>query len=122
MKSSWLRILEQLFDKLAFMDFLSVSFIVINILDLFSTLFGILSGKAEETNIIMIGILESYGFLGFVFVKVCFSLLFLIPLILKRCWQSNFWTKCITTGLWLASVILLPTYVIIVIQNILILL
>jgi hypothetical protein len=122
MSSSGTQRLEKIYDKLAFLDFLTISVIVFNILDMLSTIIGMFSGKGEEITILLIEILESYGIIGLTLVKTGFSVFLLIPLVIKYHWKVNIYTKSVTTGVGIVSVILLPIYVIIVIQNILLLL
>jgi hypothetical protein len=99
-----------------------VAFIVVNILDFLSTIIGISSGKAGEMTIILVQIYESHGLVGISFVKIGLSVLLVFLLSLKYYWKSNIWTKSVTTGLWIGSLMLLPFYMIIMFQNILILL
>jgi hypothetical protein len=116
-KASWTPRLEKLFDKLSIFDYLTVTFVILNILDLLSTIIGIFSGKGEEITILMIQILESYGIIGFTFLKLGFSVLLLFFLSLKY-WKSNIWTKSVTTALWICSLILVPIYVFVIVENI----
>jgi hypothetical protein len=122
MVSSKTQRLERIYDKLAFLDFFTFFFIILNILDMLSTVVGISSGKGEETNIILVEILDSYGIIALTLVKVCLSLVLLIPLFIKYYWKANIYTKSVTIGVGIVSVSLLPIYLYVVIHNISILL
>ena len=104
-------------DRLAFLDYVSIAFAIINMLDMSTTLIGIYLGKVVEANPSMVALLGSYGFSGFVIVKISISILFVIPLSLKRLWKTNVWTKSVSVGFGIASTYLFVYYLIVVIEN-----
>ena len=112
--------LDTLFRKLKFLDYFTLSFVIVNLLDLFSTLIGISSGKGEETTIILIEIMDSYGLLGLVTFKLFLSFAFLFILGLKYIWRKDFWINNISVGLGISSIILLFYYIQVIINNFLI--
>ena len=114
--------LEKYYDKLAFFDVFTILFVVFNILDTASTAIGISSGKGEETNIILIEILDSYGIVVLTILKICLSVALLVPLLIKHSSKANIYTKSVTTGIGIVSISLLPLYIGIVLHNISILL
>jgi len=102
----------------AFLDWVTVAFAVVNILDMSATLIGIYFGKVEETTDILETILESYGFSGFILVKLSMSVLLIIPLFLKRFWKSDIWTKSISAGFGIVSILLFPYYLILIVKTV----
>ena len=103
-------------DRLAILNYGSIAFSIINLIDLLTTVIGLDLGL-NESNFPMYTLIELSGELGFTVFKIGISIVILLPLLCLH-EKKNIHIKAILVGVGLGSIIVFFWILIVVTNNI----